>query len=43
LKKAAALLAVGGITLDVISADAMRHALAGMGEIARAALEDGIS
>ncbi len=39
LKKAQALLEAGGMTLDAISAHAMRHAIEGVGEIARYALE----
>jgi tRNA A37 threonylcarbamoyladenosine dehydratase len=39
LEKARALLAAGGMTLDAVSADAARHALKGIGEIAREALK----
>lgn len=38
-KKAAELLRAGGMTLDSISADAMRHVVEGVGKIAREALE----
>ena len=38
LKRARALLEAGGMTLDAISAHAMRHAVEGVGKIARAAL-----
>ena len=38
LERARTLLAVGGMSLDVVSADAMRHALSTVGEIARKAL-----
>lgn len=38
LKKAAELLKAGGITLDAVSASAMRHVVEGIGKIARAAL-----
>lgn len=38
LAKAAELLKAGGMTLDAISADAMRAALTGVGKIARDAL-----
>lgn len=40
LKKAAQLLTAGGITLDAVSADAMRHVLEGVCEIVREALSD---
>jgi len=39
LEKARALLEAGGMTLDAISAYAMRHVVEGVGEIARRALE----
>ena len=39
LKKARALLEAGGMTLDAISAHAMRHVVEGVGQIARRALE----
>ena len=39
LKKARALLEAGGITLDSISAHAMRHVVEGVGKIAREALK----
>lgn len=35
LKRAATVLAMNGMTLDAISADAMRHVLAGVANIAR--------
>lgn len=38
LKKARALLEAGGITLDAVSAYAMRHVIDGVGKIAREAL-----
>ena len=38
LKKAAKVLKENGMTLDAISADAMRHVVEGVGKIARAAL-----
>lgn len=38
LKKAHALLKAGGMTLDVISAHAIRHAVEGIGKIAKEAL-----
>jgi hypothetical protein len=38
LKKARELLAAGGITLDAVSAHAMRHVIEGVGKIARDAL-----
>jgi hypothetical protein len=38
LKKAHELLQAGGITLDAISAHCMRHAVEGVGKIAREAL-----
>lgn len=38
LKKARELLAAGGITLDAVSAHCMRHAVNGVGKIARDAL-----
>jgi hypothetical protein len=38
LEHAAALLEAGGMTLDAVSASAMRHAIEGVGEIARRAL-----
>ena len=41
LVKACALLEAGGITLDAISAHAMRHVIEGVGEIAREALRQG--
>ena len=41
LVKARALLEAGGITLDAISAHAMRHVIEGVGEIAREALRQG--
>ena len=37
-KKAAELLAAGGMTLDAISASNMRHVIEGVGKIAREAL-----
>jgi len=40
LKKARALLEAGGITLDSISAHCMRHAVEGVGKIAKEALDD---
>lgn len=39
LKTARVLLEAGGITLDAVSASAMRHVVSGVGQIARAALE----
>jgi hypothetical protein len=39
LKKARELLEAGGMTLDAISAHAMRHVVEGVGQISRAALE----
>ena len=39
LKKAAEVLKVNGMTLDAISAHAMRHVVEGVGEIAREALK----
>jgi len=39
LKRAHELLQAGGITLDAISADAMRHVVEGIADIARRALE----
>lgn len=39
LKKARELLEAGGMTLDSVSADAMRHVVEGVGKIAREALE----
>lgn len=39
LKKAAALLNAGGITLDSVSAHCMRHVVASVGQIAKVALE----
>jgi hypothetical protein len=39
LKKARELLEAGGMTLDAISADAMRHVIEQVAKIARAALE----
>jgi hypothetical protein len=39
LKKARALLAAGGITLDAVSADCMRHVVEGVGKIAKEALK----
>jgi hypothetical protein len=39
LAKARALLEAGGITLDAVSAHCMRHVVAGVGEIARKALD----
>jgi len=39
LKRARELLEAGGMTLDAISAHAMRHVVEGVGEIARRALE----
>jgi len=39
LKKARELLKVGGIGLDAIAADCMRHVVEGVGGIARAALD----
>jgi hypothetical protein len=39
LKRAAIVLEEHGMTLDAISAHAMRHALEGVGKLARAALE----
>jgi hypothetical protein len=43
LVKARALLEAGGITLDAVSASAIRHAIEGVGKIARKALqEDGL-
>jgi len=38
LKRAAELLSAGGMTLDAISASAMRHVVKNVGEIARKAL-----
>jgi hypothetical protein len=38
LRKAADLLRAGGITLDAVSASAIRHVIEGVGEIARRAL-----
>lgn len=40
LKKAAELLKAGGITLDAISASAMRHVVEGVGKVARDALSN---
>lgn len=40
LAKAHELLKAGGMTLDVISADAMRHVITEVGEMARRALEE---
>ena len=40
LKKAHEVLTAAGMTLDAISAHAMRHVVNGVGEIARAALGD---
>jgi len=40
LKLARELLAAGGMTLDAVSADIMRHALKGIGKICREALEE---
>lgn len=40
LKRARELLEAGGLTLDAISADAMRHVIEGVGKIAKAALQD---
>lgn len=40
LEKAAKLLRDGNMTLDAISASAMRHVIDGVGKIAREALED---
>ncbi|MCO5072090.1 MAG: hypothetical protein M9944_12870 [Rhizobiaceae bacterium] len=42
LVKAHALLQAGGMTLDAISADAMRHVVEGVGKIAKKALSDAI-
>lgn len=39
LKKARELLEAGGMTLDAISADAMRHVIESVGKISQAALE----
>lgn len=39
LQKAQRLLQAGGMTLDAITADAMRHVVKGVGKIAREALE----
>ena len=39
LTKARTLLEAGGITLDAVSASAMRHVIEGVGKIAREALE----
>ena len=39
LHKAHALLQAGGMTLDAISANAMRHVVTGVGKIAKEALE----
>ena len=39
LKRASELLRAGGMTLDAISADAMRHVVEGVGKIASSALE----
>jgi hypothetical protein len=39
MKKAAELLRAGGMTLDAVSASAMRHVVEGVGKIARAALD----
>ena len=41
LKLAARLLLAGGITLDAVSASAMRHVVTEVGEMARRALEGG--
>jgi len=41
LKKARALLEAGGITLDAVSAYAMRHVVTGVGRIARRGLDNG--
>ena len=40
LKQARELLEAGGMTLDALSASAMRHVVNGVGKIAKAALED---
>jgi hypothetical protein len=40
LKKAAALLEAGGITLDAISASCMRHVIEGVGNIAKDVLKE---
>lgn len=40
LAKARELLEAGGLTLDAISAHAMRHVIEGVGKLAKAALED---
>jgi len=42
LVKARTLLEAGGMTLDAISADAMRHVVEGVGRIAKRALDDSI-
>jgi len=42
-KKAAILLKAGGITLDAVSASIIRHAITGVGQIAREALKGGIN
>jgi hypothetical protein len=39
LVKARELLMAGGVSLDSVSADAMRHVVKGVGEVARKALE----
>jgi hypothetical protein len=41
LKRAQAALKAGGVSLDRLSASAMRHVVDGVGEIARKALADG--
>lgn len=43
LKKARELLAVGGITLDAISAHCMRHVIQGVAKIAREVLPQGMT
>ena len=40
LKKARELLSAGGITLDAVSAHAMRHVVEGVGRIAQTALDE---
>lgn len=40
LKRVRSLLEAGGVTLDAVSASAMRHVVEGVGEIAIAALKD---
>jgi hypothetical protein len=43
LERAAELLSAGGMTLDAISASAMRHVVKSVGEIARKALREEVA